>query len=74
MEKKKEIVLRTKKINCYFRGYLTKYDEEWQVFCTSYAGGTPDILQIIDWRTRTKSEMQSKIKKFKNKYKLVSRS
>lgn len=74
-EKKKEFVLRTKKVKAYFRGYLKKWDNEWHIICTSCAGGpTPPLLDMIDWRTKTKKEMLAKIKKLKKKHNLTSRA
>lgn len=69
----KNFVLRTKRIDSYFTGRLVKYDGEWQVVCINYAGGKPPILDVLDFRTKTKKEMNEKLSRFKAKYKLISR-
>lgn len=69
---KGEFVLRTKKIDSYFRGKILLWNDEFSVVCVSYCGGTPPILDILDYRAKTKEKIFRKIKKFKAKWKLIS--
>lgn len=74
---KNTVVLRTKKIESYFRGVLRKgyFPAEgkykWYVDCESYAGGKPNILQITDYRTTSKKALLGKIREYKRKHSLI---
>jgi len=70
-----KIILRTKKIQFYFRGRIIKSDGEWIVMCDTYSGGSqgPDILKILDYKEKSKAKLLEKIKAFKSKHKLISK-
>ncbi len=70
---KNEFILRTRKVESYFRGKIKLWDGEWHITCSSYAGGIPSILPILDFRAKTKKMILDKIQKFKTKHKLISK-
>lgn len=68
-----EFVLRTRKIESYFRGKLIfNTNEKWGIICLSYSGGNVPILNILEYRGKTQKKLIEKIKKFKKKHKLLS--
>jgi len=72
VNRKNEFVLRTRKIDTYFRGRIVFTHDSWEVVCASCSGGSVPVLDIIDYRAKTKKLILEKIQKFKTKYNLIS--
>jgi hypothetical protein len=65
------IVLRTKKINSYFRGVIIHCDK-FIVVCQSYSGGgNPPLLEVLDYNTFTEEEMIQLLSNFAKKHNLI---
>jgi hypothetical protein len=76
-EDKATIIMRTKKIEAYFRGVVKRVffpldGDKFAVMCQSYSGGNDvPILDILDFKADTKEDLMAQLIAFKKKHKLI---